>query len=320
RGEPRRRRRHPRQGRGRGRRRRGPSSLVGGAWTAMSLALLLALASASLPSARANILFGGATSTAACYDALRSSRLPGSERVDKEGYVKMVNELSDGAFTAFRKGPSGEWGHHPVASFDQLPAAARDEFYRHACGGPHVICEEAYLYARGVDGAGEAPAQQEVYLYQVCAGVEGAIEASKPKMVLATAKPTDAPARSPTRSPTARGPTSSPNAWPREELTLTYRAAASAKLDTRELRSTESVGRAELLGAMNEWSFMTAAKYDAHVGEGETGSVFASPGSRLLRGGRKLVVTPVPLVENLGEELIWIVGVGEFCSRAPTVC
>ncbi|KAL7538885.1 hypothetical protein ACHAWF_006238 [Thalassiosira exigua] len=269
----------------------------------MALALLLALAS-SLPSARANIIFGGVTSTDACYDALRNSRLPGEERIDKEGFVDVVNELSGDAFTAFQKGPSGDWGNYPVTSFDQLPSELRGEFYRHACGGPLVICESAYLYTDGVDARAQASAQQEVYLFQVCVGVEDAIEEAKPKP--ATTKPTDAPTKAPTPSP-------------REELTLTYWAVASAELSTQELQSTESVERAELLGAMNKWSFMTAAKYDAY-GESQGGSTLAadeqggaaSPGSRLRRGGRKLEVTAVPLLENPGEELISIVDVGEF--------
>ncbi|KAL7550755.1 hypothetical protein ACHAWF_013981 [Thalassiosira exigua] len=138
----------------------------------MSLAPLIALA--SLPPAWANIILGDVTSTAACYDALRSSRLPGEERVDKEGYVNFVNELSDSALAAFQEGPSGEWGYFPVTSFDRLPPAMRGEFYRHACGGPHVICENAYLYTEGIDA--EASAQQEVYLFRVCVGVENAIE------------------------------------------------------------------------------------------------------------------------------------------------
>lgn len=127
-----------------------------------------------------------------CYNALQSAQRPDSNVVDKDGYARFINELSGNAFEALQKDEeSGTWGYYPVTTFDQLPASIRGEFYLHACGGEFVICENAYLYTDGTGGV-RADDQQVVYLFQVCLGVEEAIEAAMPK------NPTPEPTPSPT--------------------------------------------------------------------------------------------------------------------------
>jgi len=102
-----------------------------------------------MPSARAGLSIGGVTSTNKCYDAMQNAKRPGEEVIDRDGYVVLIDGLSDGAFTAFGQDDSGEWGMFPVTDFNDLPKAVRDEFYNHACGGPNVICDNAFLYADG---------------------------------------------------------------------------------------------------------------------------------------------------------------------------
>ncbi len=52
--------------------------------------------------ADAGISFGSVTSTDACYAALRNAEMTdGTERVDKDGYVDFVNDMSNDAFTYF---------------------------------------------------------------------------------------------------------------------------------------------------------------------------------------------------------------------------
>ncbi|EJK60634.1 hypothetical protein THAOC_18973, partial [Thalassiosira oceanica] len=196
---------------GTGRRRRTASGAACGPLLLPSVvALLLSLL---LPAARAGLSFGGVTSTNECYDALVSARDPTLGRLDRDAYVTFVNELSGDAFTAFRYDEEGGWGMYPATEFGQLPPAVRGEFYRHACGGAFVICDSAYLYADGADtGRDPSPdAQQEVYLYQVCLGVEGAIEEARPEPAVpaTTGRPSAEPTARPTAAATER-PTASP--------------------------------------------------------------------------------------------------------------
>ena len=138
-----------------------------------------------------HISIGSITSTDTCYSALRSNQRPDENVIDKEAYVNFINDVSgNGGFKAFQYNKDlDEWGYFPVSEFEQLPANLRGEFYTHACGGPSIICENAFLYTDGT-GEGEIPdPQQEVYLYHVCIGVEQAIEDARAKHNIApTAK------------------------------------------------------------------------------------------------------------------------------------
>jgi hypothetical protein len=84
--------------------------------------------------ANAGVFYGGATSSDGCYGALQSATPPNDNKIDKDGYVKFINELSDYAFTSFQYSEEfDEWGQYPVTTFDELPTTIKKEFYTHAC-------------------------------------------------------------------------------------------------------------------------------------------------------------------------------------------
>ena len=139
-----------------------------------SVQCMIAMALSRL--ADAGISFGNMTSTDDCYAALQNAEMPdGSERVDKDGYVAFVNELSDGAFTQFRYDEdTNDWGEFPVVEFEHLPSSIVGAFYAVACGGAFVACKEAYLYTGGTRD--DANSQHVAYLFGLCTTVEDAIE------------------------------------------------------------------------------------------------------------------------------------------------
>ena len=174
---------------------------------------------------------GGITSSNACHDALVSARDPSDGRLDRDAYVRFVNELSGGAFASFQySDEEGAWGMYPAAEFSQLPPPLRNEFYTNACGGPFIICD-APLNAGGADaGSDPSPgAQQEAYLSRLCLGVERAIDGAMPKP---TGPGTGGPSAEPTASPTTVQPTASPAVVLTATAPLRSRVAASKAGDT----------------------------------------------------------------------------------------
>ena len=179
----------------------------GGSPTISIAITLLSLHHAPLTAVEAGLSIGGVTSTDSCYSALQSNKRPDENVVDRAEYVSFINDLSDDAFTAFQYNEElDKWGYFPVTEFDQLPANVRGEFYRQACGGPLIICDNAFLYTDGTQ-SGEGPSpQQEVYLYQVCTGVEEAIDDAVSKQATHMSTPWESLDDGPDGQPT---PTSS---------------------------------------------------------------------------------------------------------------
>mmetsp|Transcript_20820 Transcript_20820/g.48887 ORF Transcript_20820/g.48887 Transcript_20820/m.48887 type:complete len:385 (-) Transcript_20820:116-1270(-) len=177
--------------------------------------------------------FGGVTSSNACHDALVSARDPSDGRVDRDAYVRIVNELSGDAFASFRYSEEGGgWGMYPATEFNHLPPLLRNEFYTQACGGPFIICD-AFLYAGGAD-AGSDPsrdAQQEAYLSRLCLGVERAIDEAMQEPAV-----TGRPTAEPTASPTTEQPTASP------AVVLTAAVPLSSQVVVSEAGDTPASG------------------------------------------------------------------------------
>lgn len=325
----------------------------------ISLGLVAALA-ASLPRlADAGLSFGGVASTDGCYTALQNAKRPdGSNVVDREGYAAFINELSGEAFSSFQYDEaSDQWGMFPVKDFNDLPTAVRNEFYKHACGGAFVICDNAYLYVDGTEEGASAPSpQQEVYLFQLCKGVDDAIDEAKKILGLVpvpqktppptpprpTAKPTFPPL--PTYEPTAA---QRPTERPVETFTgdaplqLTYRALVSSSISAEELQESDSVIREQLLAAMTVWSMETAKDIEQQKQQSKQQMEEQSSSSttrkkkrirngngrrRLARGGggggeredwsRELFVAPAPTFENDGVRKMDVIDVGEFCTNS----
>jgi len=264
----------------------------------------------------AGLSIGGVTNTDSCYAALQSAKetlaAKNKEVITKEGYVAFINDLSDNAFTAFGENPNveGDWGYFPVSQFEQFPGPIKDQFYIHACGGAFVTCDEAYLYTAGTGEGEAANAQQTIYLFQVCVGVEKAIKKARPKV---TPPPTSSPVTSPpTTSPsTAPTPGQVVTAKPVETFTgdlplqLTYQAVVSSDISTEELQVTDNKERNQLLGAMNSWIFTTTGEYSQMD---STTPLFRQRRMRQARGRRELVVRPEPVM-SAAEEFMGIVDV-----------
>ena len=238
--------------------------------------------------------------------------------IDKDGYAFLINELSNNAFTSFRYDEASDsWGYFPVITFNDLPSSIRGEFYTHACGGPYIVCDNAYLYS---DGTGDSDsdettpsAQQEIYLYQVCKGMEDAIDAevallpptpppvSTPKpsgYQFPTYPPTVAPL--PTVKPVLQpssSPSSSPMAPVSGEVTiqLVYNAAVTDVITAEELNNNDpnSLVREQLLTTMTAWSSVTSDTYNAQQQQPITERQQLQNNNN-----RELVVTPIPLVST----------------------
>ncbi|EJK43653.1 hypothetical protein THAOC_37882 [Thalassiosira oceanica] len=157
--------------------------------------------------------FGGVTSSNACRDALVSCRDPSDGRLDRDAYVRFVNELSGDAFTSFQ--------------YDESGGSTRKRG-----GGPFIICD-AFLYAGGAD-AGSDPsrdAQQEAYLSRLCLGVERAIDEAMQEPAV-----TGRPTAEPTASPTTEQPTASP------AVVLTAAVPLSSQVVVSEAGDTPASG------------------------------------------------------------------------------
>lgn len=260
----------------------------------------------------AGVFYGGATSSDGCYGALQSSTRPDENVIDKDGYVLFINKLSNNAFTSFQYNEKdGEWGKYPVTAFNELPTAIKEEFYTHACGGPYVICENAFLYTDGMNGNGSTviDPQQVVYLFEVCKGVEEAIEEATISATSIAPTPSSLPAS--TSMPTTIGsssPTASDGIFTAEiPLNLTYQAAVSSFITVEELQMTNSTTRAQLLDAMTTWIMATARRFGLGV-DGKNVRTSLLKGQRRSRG-RRLVVYPEPLVEMNGTTLMIVMDV-----------
>jgi len=256
-----------------------------------SIALLtLSLLTLLTKPTHAGLSLGGVTSTSSCYSAIQNAHDPSSENIDKNGYVSLINELSKNAFTSFQFNEDlSEWGQFPVSDFNDLPLDIRNEFYIHACGGANVYCQNAFLYSEGTGPgvSGGLDKQQEVYLFQLCKGIEKAIKdevtpdppvpvtPTPPTSVISTGTPTVKPTfpGSPTYNPTPEPPPTlspTPTLAPVPatfsgplSLQLTYQATVSSSMSTQEMQLSNSTTRQALLGTMNRWSAATAKeKFD----------------------------------------------------------
>ena len=280
-----------------------------------SLITTLLLSISIIQQTNAGLSIGGVTSTDSCYAALQNAQTTSPTTnepvVDQDGYVQFINELSNNAFTSFQyNSNTDEWGQFPVTNFNDLPSSIREEFYTHACGGAYTICAEAYLYTEGTDGDGNTTPspQQEVYLYQVCTGVEDVIDAElallppspPPTPPLATPKfPTYAPTD---ESPPTNKPieTMSPSSSPIDSYTgqiitpLVYNAAVTEELTSTELNNPNSLVREHLLATVMTWSSVTRDEYyeDRDYNEG--------------------TVTPVPFTEVDAADYMKVIDVGKY--------
>jgi hypothetical protein len=192
-----------------------------------------------------------------------------------------------------------------------LPTALKEEFYTHACGGPYVICANAYLYTNGMNGNGSTvlDPQQVVYLFEVCKGVEEAIEeataAGSTNVSIPPPTPTVVDTLAPT--PTIIIDEDDGTLYTGEiPMNLTYQAAVSSLITVEDLNMANSTIRGHLLDAMTSWSRTTARQ--AGFGVDAAWSVRRN----LRRGARILLAYPEPLVEANGTKLMHVMEAGTY--------
>lgn len=281
-----------------------------------SLSALILLLT-SVEQTNAGVFFGGSTASSdGCYGALQSSTRPDENVVDKDGYVLFINKLSNNTFTSFQYNEqTGEWGQYPVTTFNELPVTIKEQFYTHACGGPYVICENAYLYTDGMNGVGSTvlDPQQVVYLFEVCKGVEEAIEEasiSATSIAPTPSSPLPASTAMPTTISSSQPSTEDGTFTAEIPLQLTYQAAVSEFIIVEELQMTNSTTRAQLLDAMTTWSMTTARRFGFGV-DNQTSFTRLSKGQRRSHR-RRLLVYPEPLVEVNGTTLMSVMEVGKL--------
>jgi hypothetical protein len=160
------------------------------------ITLLLQNNSLTLTQQTGGITFGNIMNLDTCYEAMQTSQT--DNKISRTQFVPFIQELTNTTFNitfaSFQYDTeTNTWGMFPVTDFNSLPSAIRQEFNTLACGGPNTYCTEAYLYTNGSAPGDLIPEpQQEVYLYQVCKGVESAIEDSLPKTP-ASGSPTNKP-------------------------------------------------------------------------------------------------------------------------------
>lgn len=153
------------------------------------LVILILLNSITPTQQQGGITFGGVLNLDRCYNAMQNSQT--DQKISRSQYVTFIQELANNQFQSFRyDADTDTYGNFPTTDFNSFPEQIRQEFNKFACGGVNFICDEAYLYTDGTAPDDPVPdPQQEVYLYQVCEGVESAIEETLPK----TEKPTTSP-------------------------------------------------------------------------------------------------------------------------------
>ena len=156
------------------------------------LLLILLLLDYITLSKQQGITFGGVLNLDRCYNAMQNSQI--DNRISRSQYVTFIQELANNQFQSFRyDSETNTYGNFPTTDFNSFPEQIRQEFNKFACGGINFICDEAYLYTDGTAPGDPVPdPQQEVYLYQVCEGVESTIEDTVPRTLTPTNSPTGA--------------------------------------------------------------------------------------------------------------------------------
>jgi len=205
-------------------------------------------------------------------------------KISRSQYVSFVQELANNQFQSFGyDADTNTYGNVPTKDFNTLPEAVRQEFNKFACGGANFICDEAYLYTDGTAPDDPVPApQQEVYLYQVCEGVESAIEETLPKTEKPTGSPTSAP--------------SPPAMVVEETMLLNYQISVPSFITEEGFQNGDTYESEELkealLTAVQTWAQNTASELSQ---EGD-GSVFARKQreNKQQQHGRVLAVTIDP--------------------------
>lgn len=154
------------------------------------LVILILLNSITPTQQQGGITFGGVLNLDRCYNAMQNSQT--DQKISRSQYVTFIQELANNQFQSFRyDADTDTYGNFPTTDFNSFPEQIRQEFNKFACGGVNFICDEAYLYTDGTAPDDPLPdPQQEVYLYQVCEGVESAIEETLPKTEKPTVSPT----------------------------------------------------------------------------------------------------------------------------------
>lgn len=223
------------------------------------LILLLILNSLTLTysQSRSGITYGSVINLERCYNAMQNAQI--DNKISRSQYVPFIQELANNQFKSFQYNlETDEWGMFPVTEFNSFPEGVRQEFNLHACGGRDFVCPEAYLYTDGTAPDDPVPEeQQEVYLFQVCSGVEDAIEASLPK----TEKPTSSPTTTAT-TVSSSSPTGSPTVPVVEEtLLLDYQIQVPSYITEGGFQNGDSSGgegeseelKEALLEAVQTW-------------------------------------------------------------------
>ncbi len=227
------------------------------------LILLLILNSLTLTysQSRSGITYGSVINLEGCYNAMQNAQI--DNRISRSQYVPFIQELANNQFKSFQYNlETDEWGMFPVTEFNSFPEGIRQEFNLHACGGEDFVCPEAYLYTDGTAPDDPVPEeQQEVYLFQVCSGVDDAIEASLPKTEKPTSSPTTTATIVSSSPPPTRSPTGSPTVPVVEEtLLLDYQIQVPSYITEGGFQNGDSGGESEseelkeaLLEAVQTW-------------------------------------------------------------------
>jgi len=224
------------------------------------------------------ITFGGVLNLDRCYSAMQNAQT--DQTISRSQYATFIQELANNQFQSFRfDAETNTYGNFPTTDFNSFPEQIRQEFNKHACGGENFICEQAYLYTEGTAPNDPLPdPQTEVYLYQVCEGVESAIEETLPK----TEKPTD--------SPTSSAPTVAPSPAVNvveETVLLNYQITVPSFITEGGFQNGDNDESEELkealLTAVQAWTQEKASELSREGG----GDVF----ERKKKHGRNLAVT-----------------------------
>ena len=258
------------------------------------LLVILILLNSLTPTHQQGIIFGGVLNLDRCYNAMQISQT--DQKISRSQYVTFIQELANNQFQSFRyDADTDTYGNFPTTDFNSFPEQIRQEFNKYACGGENFICDEAYLYTTGTAPDDPLPdPQQEVYLYQVCEGVESAIEDTLPK----TEKPTGSPTT-----------VSSPSDVIEETVTLNYQISVPSFITEGGFQNGDDAESEELkdalLTAVQTWAQNMANELSQEGG----GGTRKQPNKR---HGRVLAVTVDPdkiqftSVTNAGEWSVFV--------------
>jgi hypothetical protein len=199
------------------------------------------------------ITIGNVLNLENCYAAMQNSQT--NNKISRAEYVPFIQELANNQFKSFQfDSDSNTWGNFPTTDFNLLPEQVRQEFNKLACGGGNIFCSEAFLYTNGTKPNDPVPPpQQEVYLYQVCVGVENAIEETLPK----TEKPTSSPTPPVTVVGSSEVPSSTPtiaNSSPvvKETVLLNYQITVPPYITEGAFQNGDNSESEELKEALLE--------------------------------------------------------------------